>query len=90
MLIKYLCLIAVFFSVITFPVSIHAASELEVEVSHNDEFFIIDGEKYEAKTYCFNVEEGDYVVFIEGNPGVCTSAEFINLRTRDICEVWCE
>ena len=40
----------------------------EVEVSHNDELFIINGEKYEAKTYCFNIEVGDQVIFIDGSP----------------------
>jgi len=39
----------------------------EIEVSHNDELFIINGEKYEARTYCFNMEEGDRVIFIEGS-----------------------
>ena len=62
-----------------------------VEVSHNDELFIINGEKFEAKTYCFNVEEGDQVIFVEGSAyGACASAEFINLRTGAKCEVWCE
>jgi len=63
----------------------------EIEASHNDELFIINGEKYEAKTYCFNMEEGDEVIFIEGSPlGVCVSATVVNLRTREKCELWCE
>lgn len=63
----------------------------EVEVSHNDELFVINGERFEAKTYCFNMEEGDRVLFIEGSPlGVCVTATFVNLRTKDKCEVWCE
>lgn len=63
----------------------------EIEVSHNDELFIINGEKFEAKTYCFNMEEGDQVIFLEGSPlGACASATFLNLRSRDKCEVWCE
>lgn len=37
--------------------TVSAATEYEVEVSHNDELFIINGEKYEAKTYCFNMEK---------------------------------
>src|SRR5688572_4723850 len=37
-----------------------------IEVSHNDEFFIINGEKFEAKTYCFDMEVGDPVIFIDG------------------------
>ena len=63
----------------------------EIEVSHNDELFIINGEKYQAKTYCFNMEEGDQVIFIEGSPfGACASATIVNLRSRDKCELWCE
>lgn len=63
----------------------------EIEVSHDDELFVINGEKFEAKTYCFNMEEGDRVIFIEGSAlGACASASIINLRTKDKCEVWCE
>ena len=68
-----------------------AATTYEIEVSHNDEFFIINGEKFEARTYCFNMEEGDRVIFIDGSPnGVCVSAEFYNLDKEEKCEVWCE
>lgn len=69
----------------------YAVQTYEIEVSHNDELFIINDEKYEAKTYCFNMEEGDEVVFLEGSPyGACVSAELLNLRTKQKCEVWCE
>lgn len=62
-----------------------------IEVSHDDELFIINGERYEAQTYCFNMEEGDEVIFIEGDAfGGCATATIINLRTRDECELWCE
>lgn len=62
-----------------------------IETSHNDELFIVNGEKFEAKTYCFNMEEGDDVVFLEGSPyGACGSATLLNLRTRNKCEVWCQ
>lgn len=62
-----------------------------IETSHDDEIFIINGEKFEAKTYCFNMEEGDEVIFLEGSPlGACASATILNLRTREKCEVWCE
>ena len=71
--------------------AVHAATEYEIEVSHDDELFIINGEKFEAKTYCFNMEEGDRVIFLEGSPfGACASAEILNLRTKEVCEVWCE
>lgn len=62
-----------------------------IETSHNDELFIINGEKFEAKTYCFNMEEDDEVMFLEGSAfGACASATLLNLRTREKCEVWCE
>lgn len=62
-----------------------------IETSQNDELFIINGEKFEAKTYCFNMEEDDEVMFLDGNPlGACASATLLNLRTRNKCEVWCE
>lgn len=68
-----------------------AATQYEIDVSHNDEIFVINGEKFEAKTYCFNMEEGDRVIFIDGSPnGACASAKLLNLRTKNICEVWCE
>lgn len=68
-----------------------SADEYEIEVSHDDELFIINGEKYEAKTYCFNMEEGDMVIFLEGSPyGACATASLLNLRTKNVCEVWCE
>lgn len=67
------------------------ADSYEIEVSHNDELFIINGEKFEAQTYCFNMEEGDPVIFLEGSPlGACASAVILNLRTREKCAVWCE
>jgi hypothetical protein len=62
-----------------------------IEVAHNDEFFIINGEKYEAQTYCLGWYEGDQVVFLEGSEyGACASAKLLNLRTDEICDVWCE
>jgi hypothetical protein len=71
--------------------SANAATEYAIEVSHNDELFIINGEKFEARTYCFNMEEGDKVIFIEGSAyGACASAEILNLRTKNICKVWCD
>ena len=83
---KILAVIAIAFSSIT-----SATTSYVIEVSHNDDFFIINGEKFTAKTYCFNMEEGDRVIFIEGSPlGVCVSATVVNLRTRNTCSLWCE
>lgn len=67
------------------------STEYEIEVSNNDELFIINGERFEAKTFCFGMEEGDRVIFLEGSAlGACASAEILNLRTNKTCEVWCE
>lgn len=69
----------------------YAVQTYQIEVSHNDELFIINDERYDAKTYCFNMEEDDEVVFLEGSPyGACASAKLLNLRTKQTCEVWCE
>ena len=62
-----------------------------IEFAHNDELFIINGEKYEAKTYCLGWDEGDKVIFLEGSAfGVCVSAKLYNLNRSDECRVWCE
>ena len=72
-------------------ITVSAATEYEIEVSYNDEFFVINGEKYEAQTYCFDMQVSDKVIFLEGSPyGACATAEILNLRTRQICRVWCE
>jgi len=66
-------------------------SNYYIEASYNDEIFIINGEKYEAKTYCFDMQRGDPVIFLEGSPlGVCVSAVILNLRTQKECRCWCE
>jgi hypothetical protein len=71
--------------------SAKALTEYTIDFEKNDEIFIINHNLYKAKTYCFNNNEGDKVVFIEGSGnGVCVSAKFLNLRTKKICDVWCE
>jgi len=61
-----------------------------IEASANDETFVINGEVFKAQTYCFNFGKGDRVKFIEGSPlGACASAKLLNLRTEEMCEVWC-
>ncbi|WP_425416126.1 hypothetical protein [Oricola indica] len=68
-----------------------AADFYEIEVAHNDEVFVINGEVYEAQTYCLGWEEGESVMFLSGSPyGVCVSAELLNLDRRETCNVWCE
>ncbi|MDD5081440.1 MAG: hypothetical protein PHC58_05575 [Candidatus Omnitrophica bacterium] len=74
-----------------FVLTASAYTKYYIEHSHNDELFIINGEKFEAKTYCFGMEDGDPVVFLDGSPyGACASATILNLRTKNECECWCE
>lgn len=62
-----------------------------VEAAANDEVFVINGEVFKARTYCFNVHEGDRVLFVEGSAlGACASAKFVVQRTGNVCAVWCE
>jgi hypothetical protein len=76
---------------IAFTTLVSAQTSYVIQKSHNDEVFIINDEKFVAKTYCFNMREGDRVVFLSGSPrGTCTSAELLNLRTERVCRVWCE
>ena len=66
-------------------------NEYEIEKAINDEKFIINGELFEAQTYCLGWEEGDRVIFVEGSAyGACASAKLLNRRTGEICDVWCE
>lgn len=62
-----------------------------IQATANDKTFIINGEVFKAKTYCFNVNRGDKVLFTSGSAsGACVSAEFIVTRTGKSCSVWCE
>ncbi len=71
--------------------NVFAKTTYEIEKAINDETFIINGEVFKAQTYCFNVNESDKVIFTEGSAlGACASAEFVDLRTGNICKVWCE
>jgi len=71
--------------------SLMAADSYEIEVAHNDELFIINGEKFEAKTYCLGWDSGEYVIFLDGSPyGACASATLYNINRKEKCEVWCE
>lgn len=73
------------------PLAGRARQGYLIEVAHNDELFIINGEKYKAKTYCLGWDEGDEVIFLEGSAlGVCVSAKLLNLQKKEVCEVWCE
>ena len=68
-----------------------AATSYEIEAAVNDEKFIINGEMFEAKTYCLGWDEGQRVIFLEGSAlGACASAELYNLDREEKCGVWCE
>lgn len=63
----------------------------DIQVSHKNKLFIINGSKYEAQTSCFDFERGDKVIFVEGTPrGKCVNTELLNLRNDTVCNVWCE
>ena len=88
---KLLIVIVLFFVSSIFTENSFAADKYIIDVSHNDELFIINGEKFESKTYCLGWEEGETVIFIEGSPlGVCVSATLYNLDRGEKCDVWCE
>ena len=71
--------------------SVLALESYIIEAAINDELFIINGEKYEAKTYCLGWQSGESVVFLEGSSlGACVSAELYNMNRKEKCEVWCE
>ena len=71
--------------------NVFAKTTYEIEKAINDETFIINGEVFKAQTYCFDVNESDKVIFTKGSAlGACASAEFVDLRTGNICKVWCE
>lgn len=62
-----------------------------IEFANNDENFVINGEKFDAQTYCLGWEVGESVLFIEGSPfGACASAELFNINRKESCKVWCE
>jgi len=62
-----------------------------IDAAANDETFVINGNVFKAKTYCFNVEKGDKVIFVDGSAlGACSSAKFLDLRNDKVCSVWCE
>ena len=68
-----------------------ATDSYQIEFAHNDEVFIINGEKFEAQTYCLGWDVGDSILFIEGSSlGACASAKLFNVNRKEACDVWCE
>jgi hypothetical protein len=73
------------------PVDDSGQQSYLIEVSDEDQFFMINGHNYKARTFCYNMLVGDRVIFVEGNQyGNCSTAVITNLRTGETCEVWCE
>lgn len=56
-----------------------------------NEVFIINGYRYEAMTVCEGIDEGDWVVFLQGSPyGACSSAVIQSLHNGAKCSLWCD
>jgi hypothetical protein len=69
----------------------HATPAYPVQVVSENEVFIINGYQYEAMTACEGITEGDWVIFLQGNPyGTCSSAIIQNLHTGATCNLWCD
>ena len=62
-----------------------------IENAIDDEWFIINGEKFQAHTYCLGWEESDEVIFLDGDAnGACASAKIFNktpVENNAICGV---
>jgi hypothetical protein len=73
------------------PLWAQAAEETyKVESAANNEFLLINGYSFAAKSACHEFEIGDEVVFLSGDPdGSCTEALILNLRTNQACDTWC-
>ena len=68
-----------------------AANTYEIEaINDMEDKLVINSEIFEAKTYCYGFNQGDKVVFIEGDANsVCVSAEIFNTRNKNTCRLWC-
>ena len=73
------------------PQRCSSPSTYPIEMAYNDEKFIINGEIFEAKSYCMGWDVGDSIVFLAGSAyGACASAELYNITRSEECSVWCE
>ena len=73
------------------PFNVFAASEYKVQASINDNQFVINGKTFGARMKCPNINNGDTVIFIEGNAeGRCTKAKIKDVTTGVVCKVWCQ
>ena len=81
-----------------FPVDLHrkpqrcsTPSAYPIEAVANDEIFVINGEKFEAQTYCLGWTENESVIFLDGSEyGACASASIFNISRAESCDVWCD
>lgn len=55
----------------------------------DDEHFVVLNKVFEAKTYCFDWQQGDRIMFVDRNPDACVDAVIYNQRIKETCEVWC-
>ena len=77
--------------VIRAPIRCSSPRTFPIELAVNDEHFVINGELFEAQTYCLRWEVGDSVVFLDGSEyGACATAELYNIDKGEACSVWCE
>ena len=73
------------------PQSCRTPSAYPIEAVVNDEIIIINGEKFEAQTYCLGWSESESVIFLDGSEyGACASASIFNIDRAESCDVWCE
>jgi ribosomal protein S17 len=62
-----------------------------VQASPSAGSFLIDGIAFHAKVPCSDLRDGDPVIFLEGTPtGACVSAQILNVRSEEACELTCE
>jgi hypothetical protein len=88
---KLLIIVILVILMLTIATATLAATSYVIEAAANDDKFIINGELFEAKTYCLGWDEGERVIFLDGSPyGACASAKLYNIDRRESCEVWCE
>ena len=87
---KYLILISLI-GVTVFSQISFGATTYTIEAEVNDETFVINGEVFKAKLYCFGFNKGDRVIFLDGSAyGIYVSATIYNKSSNETCDLWCE
>jgi hypothetical protein len=75
--------------VFTLFTALHAEATM-IETVEDIQYFVIDGQKFTAKTFCYEYYDGTYVTFSTGSSdGNCMEAKFSDGSALP-CEVWCE